>query len=209
MHLTQFFVALVFSILAHYGALGAPSHGQVAQSFDQKDSQPPHTNDHSSGRGVPNRDVHVLSKKSDERVQQCWDDLFGPNATTDNSPLVADCEKLNQSLLGNSDWVIGWNQTWLLVQNGTCAFTVYNPNKAFVRIGNGDVIRVVEQMMSIYRSTYYSPEDRIEGKGMFTCNDIHVPNEANMKFWINNTETSVGRLAPSSPIDGDGPADTN
>jgi len=98
---------------------------------------------------------------------QCYHDWFGSNSTTTDSPGVSDCRQMLTNIsTGKAEWRLadGFRK---LIQYGTCAFSVHNYGAGIAKVGNGDITRVVEQMI-----TNNEMNGLVSGVGQFDCFDI-------------------------------------
>ncbi|GFF22633.1 hypothetical protein IFM61606_08574 [Aspergillus udagawae] len=106
----------------------------------------------------------VLFIKKRDRINDCGDSTF-INQSSGGSPRVDDCLQIARNIAGGGTWTFeGFGVQHQLLQYGTCAFGVTQGSRVTVKIGNQDIIDLIND--SISRFQWYG---LVGSKGTMNC----------------------------------------
>jgi len=141
---------------------------EVMAQFDQQTEPAP------TLRYVPIADIpsnKVSRTTADDNIFWCDPTKeFFDNQTTPKAPSADDCQQLMLNIAGPGQWLFTgaiWHQ---LLEYGTCAFGVFQPDMwSTTRIGNGDIISIISTAMHLWQK-----DGHLGGGGLAIC-EIYYP----------------------------------
>lgn len=122
----------------------------------------------------------LLAAAHGDSINDCGDSTF-INQSSLGSPKVTDCQQIQRNIAGGGTWTVILNIQRTLVTYGTCAFGVTETTGLNAKIGNQDIIDLINSSIQMF--TY---EGLVGSKGSMSCQGV-VGGNSNVDWGLYHT----------------------